>query len=85
MLSLRFSKQAQKAICRLPRNVATRLRAELEAIAQSPGTYRGDWRPLQGSPFWRLRIGDWRAICDLRDDELVLSVLKIGSRGDVYK
>lgn len=69
----------------LPKNIATRLRAELDAIARSPGTYRGDWRPLQGSPFRRLRIGDWRAVCELREDELVLLVLKIGPRGDVYK
>jgi len=43
------------------------------------------WKRLQGSEFWRLRVGDWRAICDLREGELVLLVLKIGPRGDVYK
>lgn len=85
MLSLRFTKQAQKAIRKLPGKAATRLRAELDAIARDPGAYRGDWQPLQGSPFWRLRVGSWRAVCERRDDELVLLVLKIGPRGDVYK
>jgi len=37
------------------------------------------------SSFWRLRVGNWRAICEIREQELVLLVLKIGSRGDGYK
>ncbi len=85
MLALRFTKQAQKAIRKLPGPIATRLRTELNAIARNSGTYQGDWQPLRGSRFWRLRVGGWRAICDKRDDELVLLVLKIGPRGDIYK
>ena len=85
MLALRFSKQAQKAIRRLPANVAARLRTELDSIAAAPGAYRGDWKPLHGTEFWRLRVGGWRAICEIRGSELVLLVLKIALRGDVYK
>jgi len=25
----------------------------------------GDWKQLQGSPFWRLRVGGWRIICEI--------------------
>jgi mRNA interferase RelE/StbE len=69
----------------MPRSIAGRMRTELELLAKNPEAYRGDWKPLSGSPFWRLRIGSWRAICELRDDELILYVLKVGSRGDIYK
>ena len=34
---------------------------------------------------FRLRVGRYRAICDLRDDEFVLLVIHTGPRGDVYK
>lgn len=85
MFELRFSKQAIKGLRRLPPKVAARVRAELGAVAQNPSAYRGDWKPLEGMPFWRLRVGAWRAICEIRNDELVLLVLKVGSRGDVYK
>ena len=54
-------------------------------IAKNPAAYRGDWKPLEGSGFWRLRVGGWRAVCAVQDDELVVLVLKIASRGDVYK
>ena len=34
---------------------------------------------------FRVRIGDYRVIYEINDDELVLIVIKIGARGDVYK
>lgn len=85
MLTLRFAKPALKALLKMPAGVARRMRAELDAIAADPSAYHGDWKPLQGSDFWRLRVGDWRAICELRDGELVLLVIKIAPRGDAYK
>ncbi len=85
MFALRFAKSAEKSLARMPRGIAQRMLVELKAIAADPAAYRGDWKPLQGSPFWRLRVGDWRAICDLRNGELVLLVLKVAPRGDAYK
>lgn len=85
MFTLRFAKPALKALLKMPAGVAKRMRVELDVVATDPATYRGDWRPLQGSDYWRLRVGDWRAICDLRNGELVLLVVKIAPRGDVYK
>ena len=85
MFTLRFAKPALKILIKMPSGIAGRMRIELARVAADPSTYHGDWKPLQGSTFWRLRVGDWRAICDVRDDELVLLVLKIATRGDVYK
>ena len=85
MLALRYAKPALKVLLKMPTGIAGRMRAELVRIAKNPSAYRGDWKPLAGSNFWRLRVGDWRAICDMRDDELVLLVLKIAPRGEAYK
>jgi len=57
----------------------------LKMIAQNPAAYRGDWKPLSDSRYWRLRVGNRRAICEMKDRELILLVLKVGNRGDVYK
>ena len=84
MLALRFAKPALKVLLKMPAGVAKRMRAELDRVASNPAAYRGDWKPLQGSNFWRLRVGDWRAICEISDAELVLLVLKIAPRGDAY-
>ena len=89
MFTLRFAKPAIKALLKMPAGIAKRMRVELDAVAADPATrgdqIGGDWKPLQGSDFWRLRVGDWRAICDVRDGELVLLVVKIAPRGDAYK
>ncbi len=53
---------------------------QLDRVASDPAAYRGDWKPLQGSNFWRLRVGDWRSICEVSDAELVLLVLKIAPK-----
>lgn len=85
MFTIKYSKQAIKTRAKTPRGIAKRIDAELKSIAADPAADQGDWRPLQGSPFWRLREGGWRAICEIINNELIIYVLKIGSRGDVYK
>ena len=34
---------------------------------------------------WRYRIGDYRLICEINDDKLIILALSIGHRRDVYK
>jgi len=34
--------------------------------------------------FWRYRIGDYRVVCDLRENELIVLVVKVGHRSKVY-
>jgi len=43
-------------------------------------------KPLKGglSQLWRYRFGDFRVICELHDDALVVLVIRIGHRRDVY-
>lgn len=85
MYSLKYSKQALKTKVKMPKSIAERIDIELELIACDPVAYQGDWKPLQGAAFWRLRVGSWRAICEIINNELIIYILKIGSRGDVYK
>ncbi|MBU1181706.1 MAG: type II toxin-antitoxin system RelE/ParE family toxin [Pseudomonadota bacterium] len=85
MFAIKYSKQASKTRAKMPRGIAKRIDAELKSIAADPAAYQGDWRPLQGSPFWRLREGGWQAICEIINNELIIYVLKIESRGNVYK
>jgi len=80
-----YKKQALKSLRRMPPLLQKRIVRELEKIADNPSHYPGDWKPLQGSEFWRLRAGRWRAICAVQSGDVVLLVLKIGPRGDIYK
>jgi mRNA interferase RelE/StbE len=35
--------------------------------------------------YWRYRVGDYRIICDIQDQALVIMVIAVGSRKDVYR
>ena len=35
--------------------------------------------------FWRYRVGDYRILCEIRDDDLVILAATIGHRRDVYE
>lgn len=85
MHKLTYKKSALKALRKMPKALAQKLHSELEAMALDPYAYKGDWKPMKGESSWRLRQGSYRAICSIDDGELVVLVLKVGSRGDVYK
>jgi len=80
-----YKKVVLKSMRKMPKGIRERMQAELHQIAEDPSQYTGDWKPLTGASLWRLRVGSYRAICDLRDNELILLVLNAGPRGDIYK
>ena len=44
--------------------------------------------PLAGSKlanYWKYRVGDWRIICDLQDERIVVRVLRVGNRREIYR
>lgn len=85
MYTIHYTKAATKALLKMPSHYSAALRRELFALAENPAAYAGDWKPMQGVDAWRLRVGSYRALCELRDAELVILVVKVGSREDVYK
>lgn len=44
-------------------------------------------KPLQGEygELWRYRVGPYRIICEIRDSELIVLVLRVGHRREVYR
>ncbi len=85
MYNLVFTKQATQFLRRLSRNEAQRLRENLEQLAIDPASLQNNITPLRGRPGYRLRVGDWRVLYEQKEDLLVILVLKIGARGDVYR
>ena len=35
--------------------------------------------------YWKYRVGDWRIICDIQDRRIVIRVLRIGDRREIYR
>jgi mRNA interferase RelE/StbE len=69
---------------KLPSSIARQFLAAFEALAKDPGRRDLDPKPLAGRDGYRLRIGRWRALYRIEGDRMVILVLDVGARGDVY-
>ena len=83
MRAISYTRQALKALRRMPADTAQRIIAKIEQYAQDPETKANNVTALKGREGIRLRVGDWRVI--MNDDGVVLAVLEIGPRGSVYE
>jgi mRNA interferase RelE/StbE len=84
--SLRLKPTAEKELGKLNAATQARIRAFLESRVLA-GDPRHHGAALSGAlkGLWKYRVGDYRLICELKDDVLVILVIKIGHRGDVYR
>jgi mRNA interferase RelE/StbE len=74
---------ATRALEKLPRIVQRRMLDRLEALAQNP---RGPGSvKLTGQDAYRVRVGDYRIIYTVHDDQLLVLVIDVGHRRDVYR
>lgn len=80
-----YSPRAAKAIRKLDKSVARRVfdGVELLATLDDPtGPCKALTGPMAG--LWRLRVGDYRVILDIRRGEVVIIALHLGHRSTVY-
>jgi len=85
MYQIFFTRQANRALQKMSRNKARLIREKLDQLAQDPYARNPNLTKLQGRSGYRLRVGDWRVIYEVEDDRLVILVLKIAPRGEVYR
>ncbi len=85
MYKVVFTKQASKKFYKLPRNTQRVIKDKLEQLAANPHAQHPNISKLQKRAGYRLRIGNWRVIYEIKDEMLIILILKIGSRGDVYR
>lgn len=77
--------RAQKALGKLDRPTGRRIRAKLAELSQreSPeSACKALSGPLTG--LWRYRVGEYRVVCDIQRNVLVIVAIDIGHRSDIY-
>lgn len=81
-----FTKAADKALRKLDRQTAGRVLDELEEIAKLDDP-RSRGKALTGNlaGLWRYRVGDYRVVCDIEDGVLVILVVDVAHRREVYR
>lgn len=82
--TVRFEGRTAKVLDRLPGDMQGRILRKLEALEADPRPHGAE--KLTGpEDLYRVRAGDWRIVYAIRDRELVVIVVRIGHRGDVYR
>lgn len=84
--TIEVSEKAVRALRKMDKQVARRIRDELYEIAGLKDP-RSRGKALTGNlaGVWRYRVGDYRVLCDIEDDVLVILVIDVAHRREVYK
>ncbi len=81
--SLIVKKSAAKELEAVSRKDRLRIVDKIQRLAFEPRPFGAD--KLSGEDKYRLRQGDFRILYEIRDRELVVTVIRIGNRRDVYR
>ena len=82
--AVEFSPSARREFRKLAREVQRSLRPRLDALATEPRPAGA--KKLKGSDdLWRIRVADYRIIYEIRDRILVVLVMRVGHRREVYR
>lgn len=68
----------------MPRNLALNIAKKIKQLARDPYEMC-NVKKLTNHPGFRLRVGDWRVVYTVNDNELIIHVVKVKTRGEVYK
>jgi mRNA interferase RelE/StbE len=86
--TIEVDERAARQLGKLDRTDALRIRNFLRDRLATLDDPRQLGKALQGSKLgnlWRYRVGDFRIICDLQDTRLVVLVVGVGNRRDIYR
>lgn len=83
---IELSARARKALNKLDRKPARDIVGALEEIAQLQNP-RSRGKALTGNlqGLWRYRVGDYRVICDIRNQQLTIYAIDLGHRRSIYR
>lgn len=82
---LEYSPKALKILKKLGRSVSKHILDYMDEVAKLDNP-RVRGKPLVGNlqDLWRFRVGNYRVLCKIKDERLVITVVDIGHRREVY-
>lgn len=81
---IEFKGSAAKALKRIPKRDQIRVRDKIDSLSENLPD-RMTTKMKGDNPFHRVRVGDYRIIYEIQDEILLILLLKIGHRKDIYR
>jgi mRNA interferase RelE/StbE len=82
MYELIYSDQARKQLLKLDKIIQQRIIASLERIRIRPTSHV---KKLVGNPYFSLRVGNYRIILNIVEDKLIIFIIEMGHRKNIYQ
>jgi mRNA interferase RelE/StbE len=85
--TVKLSDDAKRDLQKFDKSVQKRITSFLLERLQNTDNPRSTGKALQGkySGLWRYRMGDFRLLCRIEDNELIILVIEMGHRKEIYK
>ena len=80
---IEFKRSVAKDLRSIPSNDLRRILKRIDALADDPRPHGAE--KLTSSEFYRIRQGTYRVIYEIRDDVLLVIVIKVAHRSDAYR
>ncbi|MBU6413986.1 MAG: type II toxin-antitoxin system RelE/ParE family toxin [Planctomycetes bacterium] len=82
--SIQFTSSAAKSLTKLPASAAQRISAVIDTLGAKPRPQ--GCKKLSGQDnLYRVRAGDYRIVYQIQDKQLVVLIVRIGHRRDIYR
>ena len=78
-----FVRSAEKELLKLDKRLAHKILEKINLLGSDP--YGQDSQKLAGGKGYRIRLGDYRIIYILDKENVLITIIKVGHRRDVYR
>jgi mRNA interferase RelE/StbE len=79
-----FSEEAAEQFARLPAAIKAKIAEKIDALAETPLPHNA--KKMKGyDTLYRIRFSEWRVVYEVLAQEIMIDVLRIGNRRDVYQ
>ena len=78
-----FTKSVKKDFRKIHKLEVSKILNEIEELAKNPRSSKT--KKLKGEKLYRLRVGNYRVIYDIQDNLMLIFVVKLGHRSDIYR
>ncbi len=83
MYAVFIERYAQKQIAKLDKKIIPVIKEAIAGLAIDPRPF--GYKKLKGEEAYRIRIGDYRIIYEIEDDKIIVTVVSVGHRKNIYK
>ena len=78
-----IERYAQKQIMKLDRKIIPVIKASIIDLSDNPRPY--GYKKLKGEEAYRIRVGNYRVIYEINDNTIIVTVVSVGHRKEIYK